>query len=338
MKKKEFDLDEISNKYDLLLDDYQKLSTNLIQALEIFLMEKKIAYLSINSRIKDKNSFIEKIERKNYNRPFEEIEDICGIRIICYYQTDVSKIAEIISSEFTVVENEDKEELLNEDQFGYRSNHSIVRIKKGWLNAPNYRGLENLKAEIQVRTILMHAWAEIEHKLSYKSESQIPKQFKRKLFIMSAKLEEADEQFENIKNAVIEYKENVKLIAQNKEDTAIKNIDLNLDSLQTFLDLNFPNRTKDIESTALLVDEFKKFNITLSDILNAYEIVKPYLTEIEKELFPGKKPQQGWAQTGIAREIIDLTNENWRENRGIPEEYLDIDRKWAKIINEKSKK
>jgi putative GTP pyrophosphokinase len=338
MKKKELDLDEIANKYDSLTDEYEKLSINLIQALEIFLNDKKIAYLSINSRIKDKTSFIEKIERKNYENPFDEIEDICGIRIICYYQTDVSKIAEIISSEFTVVENQDKEELLNDDQFGYRSNHSIVRIKKGWLNAPNYRGLENLKAEIQVRTILMHAWAEIEHKLSYKSESQIPKQFRRKLFIMSAKLEEADEQFENIKNAVIDYKESVKQITQNNEDNAIKNIDLNLDSLQIFLDLNFPNRTRDNESTAQLVDEFKKFNITLSDILTSYEIVKPYLEEIENDLFPERKPHQGWAQTGIAREIMDLTNEYWRENRGIPEEYVGFDRKWAKIISEKTKK
>lgn len=335
---KEINSEEISDKYDSLLDDYKKLGINLIQALEIFLTEKKIAYLSINSRIKDKISFIEKIERKVYKNPFEEIEDICGIRIICYYQTDVAEIANIISSEFIVVENQDKEELLNDDQFGYRSNHSIVRIKNDWLKAPNYRGLENLKAEIQVRTILMHAWAEIEHKLSYKSKSQIPKQFKRKLFIMSAKLEEADEQFENIKNDVIDYKETIKQIAQNKKTTEIENIDLNLDSLQTFLDLNFPNRIKNIEGTAQLVDDFKKFNISLSDIINSYEIVKPYLEEIEKELFSDKKSKkQSWAQVGIAREIMDLTNENWRENRGIPEDYLDFDRKWATTINKKIK-
>lgn len=161
------DLNEASQNFSRLESKYDKLGSNLVPAIELFLKENNIGFLSINYRLKDKTSFLEKIERKNYERPFEQIEDICGIRIICYYQSDVNMISDIIRKELDVLESQDKEDLLNSDQFGYRSTHFIVKIKSNWLEAPNYRGLENLKAEIQVRTILMHAWAEIEHKLAY---------------------------------------------------------------------------------------------------------------------------------------------------------------------------
>lgn len=328
------DLNETGKKFSKIKNKYDKLGLNLVQALELLLKEQNIGCLSINHRVKDKTSFLEKIERKNYQEPFEQIEDICGIRIICYYQSDVKLISDLISKELDVIESQDKEEMLNSDQFGYRSTHFIVKINPNWLQAPNYRGLENLKAEIQVRTILMHAWAEIEHKLSYKSETQIPKQFKRKLFIMSAKLEEADEQFENLRNSILTYKEEVKEIASGKTEEIIpSNLELNLDSLQAFLDLNFANRKKDINDTAGLVDSFLNYNISLYDLISSYEKVKPYLPQIEKEIFKEDgKTKRGWSQTGIAREIMDLTNENWRENRGVPNDVVEFDRKWSEKI------
>jgi putative GTP pyrophosphokinase len=184
-----FNIAEISDQYSKAKHNYEKLGVNLVQALELFLKERDINVLSINYRVKDDLSFVEKIDRKHYANPFDEIEDICGIRIICYYQSDVEKISEVLRQEFMVIENQDKETLLKADQFGYRSTHFIVKIKKEWNKAPNYRGLENLKAEIQIRTVLMHAWAEIEHKLVYKNANQVPSQFRRKLSRISAKLE-----------------------------------------------------------------------------------------------------------------------------------------------------
>ena len=63
---------------------------------------------------------------------------------------------------------------LEPDRFGYRSRHFIVSVNREWLKAPNYRGLSGLKAEIQVRTILMHAWADVEYKLAYKKRNMFP--------------------------------------------------------------------------------------------------------------------------------------------------------------------
>lgn len=320
---------DISEEYNQVRNKYDALGVNLAQALEQFLREKDIKILSVNHRIKQKESFLEKIERKGYEQPFDEIEDICGLRIICYYQSDVDKICEIISKEFEIIENQDKEELLSADQFGYRSTHFIVKIKRNWLQVPNYRGLENLKAEIQIRTVLMHAWAEIEHKLAYKKKSHIPDKFKRKLSRISAKLEEADEQFEELRNEVVNYKQDIVEIVQDesKED---KEIELNLDSLQAFLDAVFPDREKDSSSTIRLVDEFIEYGISLKEFVSSYERVKSYLPQVEEDTLKGKNKR--WYQVGAARTVMNLTNENYLENKQIPEEFKEWDRKWRKIV------
>jgi ppGpp synthetase/RelA/SpoT-type nucleotidyltranferase len=299
--------DEISGTYLKLKPKYENLGINLTQAIKQFLNESDIKVLSVDHRVKDETSLSEKIERKEYKNPLEQIEDLCGIRIICYYQSDVDEIGKIIAQEFEVLENEDKEGLLEADQFGYRSTHYIVKIKKNWLKAPNYRGLENLKAEIQVRTVLMHAWAEIEHKLSYKKDTHIPKQFKRMFSRLSAKLEEADEQFEILKTEITNYREDIVEFASN-ERADVKNVELNLDSLQAFLDAILPDKRKS-PAVSKLLDEFLTFGITLSDLLAAFENLKKYLPEIEKEM-PGTL-----TQTGIVRCILDLTDTNYRANR-----------------------
>lgn len=48
----------------------------------------------IEHRTKAVDSFIEKIHRKNekYNDPLNEITDLCGLRIICYYLEDVARV------------------------------------------------------------------------------------------------------------------------------------------------------------------------------------------------------------------------------------------------------
>ncbi len=254
---KKIDKSLISEKYNEYLNKYEKLGLNLTQALELILKENEIPFLSINYRTKNIESFLGKIERKSYENPFEEIEDICGLRIICYYQSDVEKIKEIVKKELIVLENENKEDNLEFDQFGYRSMHFIVQVPEQWLSTPNYRGLEKLKSELQVRTVLMHAWAEIEHKLAYKSKSQIPKEFRRKLSRISAKLEESDEQFEEIK---LQIDKNISSLINSANESKEFNpeTEFNLDNLQAFLDFAFPERKKNLKDLGDLFNEMIK--------------------------------------------------------------------------------
>ncbi|AZB09969.1 (p)ppGpp synthetase [Chryseobacterium sp. G0162] len=321
--------EDIEKHYSENKSQYENLADNIKQALKTFFGENNISFHSISSRIKELESYIEKIDRKGYENPIEQIEDFCGVRIICYYPLDLDKIATIINDEFEVIESIDKSANMEADRFGYRSNHYIVKIKKDWLKAPNYRGLEHLKAEIQVRTILMHSWADIEHKLAYKKQDDIPKEFRRKLYQLSALLEIADAQFQELKNN----KENFKssLIKSDKEGSDFFDIksDLNLDSLQAYLDFNFPDRKK--IDTSDLLEELKKLGISLEEIERYRVETIDILPKVEEEIMTEGR----MFQIGIIRALLDLKSDIYWKKR--PEKmkeshWGEVMQKWRKKI------
>ncbi len=302
--------EDIKEYYEKSKTNQIRLAENLIQALQHFCDGDNISIHSITFRIKDFDSYFEKIERKGYENPTEQIEDFCGIRIVCFYPNDLDRISNIINSEFEILESIDKTANLEADRFGYRSHHYIVKIKENWCKAPNYRGLEDLKAEIQVRTILMHSWADIEHKLAYKKKEDIPLEFRRKLYQLSALLEIADSQFQELKNAKENFKSSLIIDNEGEKEFDI-NKEMSLDSLQAYLDFNFPDRSKiDVN---LLLNDLNKSNITFDLIDANYKKIKKILPEIEKEIVHNGK----WAQVGIVRAILDLTNDGFWLNRPI---------------------
>lgn len=323
----------ISEEFQTTKVLYDRLGLNIVDALKTFLGEHKIDVLDIYHRVKNFTSFFEKIDRKGYKKPFDDIEDICGVRVICYYSTDVEKINKIISSEFQILEEENKAELLGLNEFAYRSQHFIVKINKDWTAAPNYRKLKDLKAEIQVRTILMHAWAEIEHKLNYKSDAQVPDKFQRKLFRLSAKFEEADEQFDELRSGIEEYKSQLdkKITISKKFDNSQE---FNLETFKAFLKFHFPEATWPDGRISLGFETFVKHGKPFSLLEKAVNKIKPYIKEISDDLKKEgyeSKNNESEILLWIGLDIIDqetfnrrqkLTSENWRN----------VVVKWRKVI------
>ncbi|MCE3075990.1 GTP pyrophosphokinase [Chryseobacterium gwangjuense] len=326
------DKNEIKLKFNEKKKNYLRLGKNIEEALKSFLDEEKIVYLNIYHRVKKFDSFYEKIFRKNYSNPFEEIEDICGIRIICYYASDISKIQNIIRRELTVLESENKSENLGLKEFAYRSVHNIINIKDDWLSTPNYRGLQNLKAEIQIRTVLMHAWAEIEHKLNYKSDAEVPSHFQRKLFRLSAKFEEADEQFEELRDGITQYRNNI--VRKAKEDNKFKiDQEFNIDSFQAFLKFHFPKSEiifdHFLNST---FDRLAKKNANFAELEEIILKLKPHIKEIAKDLRDAgyindiyHNPTEiiGFGEHLLGKENYDTTIPSWKNTVN----------KWKRKIN-----
>lgn len=331
-------------EYTELCNKYRNLAVNLQEALRGFLNDAGIEVLDVQYRIKEFDSFYEKIQRKGYTKPFEELEDICGLRIICYYPSDLDKICKLISSEFDVLESTDKADLLEPDRFGYRSTHFVVCIKDEWSKAPNYRGLSGLKTEIQVRTILMHAWADVEHKLAYKKREHVPPQLIRRLSQLSALFEVADQQLDGLWEAKKEYKQT--FFIKGKEYRIISfdaSKGLNIDNLQAVLDLHFPNRPKD-QDISYLLDELLAHEVTMEDIEDGYYKVKDILRESEKEEleYQGEslEPVREMSQTGIVRHILDLTHDRYWSHREheVPDFVAEQVRKWRAILSSKGHK
>jgi ppGpp synthetase/RelA/SpoT-type nucleotidyltranferase len=253
----------IIEKYFILLPKYKRLGENLKHALETIFSEKSVDVLTIKQRTKKLDNFLEKIQRKNYKDPFEEMEDICGIRLISYFPSEVEEIKEIIETEFDVLEIINKDNRNAPTQFGYRSQHYILKIKKEWAKTPHFKGLEDLKFEMQIRTVLMHAWAEIEHKLAYKKFQHIPPQFRRKFSLLSAKLEEADEQFEELMRNIKDYKVSFN-VKKNKQD-------VNLDNLMKIWNSKFPRTKKKIKEMRDILDRLQEANIPMHKLKQIVE-------------------------------------------------------------------
>ena len=340
--------DELTNrenlriKYTELYDKYKALAMNLKEALRGFLNDVGIDVLDVQYRVKEFYSFYEKIQRKGYKEPFDEMEDICGLRIICYYPSDLNKIPQLITNEFEILESTDKADLLEPDRFGYRSLHFIVSIKKEWSKAPNYRGLEHLKAEIQVRTVLMHAWADVEHELAYKKKEHVPPQLRRKLSQLSALFEIADQQLDSVREAKEEYKQSFLLNGKELEVISYGSSQgLNIDNLQAVLDLHFGNRPKVTKHVTDLLDELLGNDVTIEDIEEGYYEVKDILQESEKESFEheevSSEEERGWSQVGIVRHVLDLTHDGYWSSREheLPDYVVKQVRKWRAILSGK---
>lgn len=179
-------------------------------------------------RVKTADSLESKIKRKGYKYiALSEITDLVGLRVITYYDDDVDLVASLIEKEFVVdeVNSIDKRKAHDPDRFGYMSLHYIASLSGGRCGFPEYRDFSGMKFEIQVRTLLQHAWAEIEHDLGYKSDREIPAEFRRRFSRVSSFLEEADESFVRIRNGIGDY------LIESEKKIKIPNEDLLIDKI-----------------------------------------------------------------------------------------------------------
>jgi len=184
-----------------------------LEELFVELMKKEnIKYNSVLNRVKVRKSLRTKIIHKNnkYN-DLSEITDVVGLRIITYFSEDVQRIAELIERHFNIDEDNsiNKMKAIKADQFGYISMHYIVSLTPKQLKKTHYKKYEGLKAEIQIRSILQHAWAEIEHDLGYKLGKQIPWEIRRSFSRVASLLETADIAFNDIRNRMDKYEEEI---------------------------------------------------------------------------------------------------------------------------------
>jgi putative GTP pyrophosphokinase len=155
---------------------------------------------TIKGRTKDFNSFYKKYIRILKNRPDEapQITDRMGIRIVCPFIEDLFAAEEILKNTFELVEIERKGHYTFKE-FGYESTHLLVKIP-GDIVAE--RGRPDCDVvEVQIRTILQDAWAEVEHELVYKAEfNPFDEPMKRKLAAVNASLSLADIIFQEIRS------------------------------------------------------------------------------------------------------------------------------------------
>jgi putative GTP pyrophosphokinase len=263
---------------------YQQLCSEIEYILRKRIGENGIEYSTLTSRTKTLRSFAEKILRKQYQNPLQDITDLAGVRLVYLYKTDLPAIEMIILSEFEIVERIDKLEEQEENRFGYGALHYLIRLRRKSSGA-RYDDLKGLMCELQVRTIGQDTWAIFDHHLSYKHESDVPKLLRRKINSLSGLFETADDQFDQIRRDREEYRQAIK----SKLEDRYKGLDqeFNLDTLIEYLSWRYPDRP---------VGDNRRLTLLLS---KAAEFGYYSLTEIHQLLDRTEKARDAMAKVSL---------------------------------------
>lgn len=162
-------------EYDQLVEPYKEAMTRLEVRMNGLNEDYRKKYRdypihNIQARIKSRKS----IEQKLYHRGHEvsaysakdNLTDIAGIRVICYFMEDIYTIVSMVKSQTDLIIVKETDYIANPKPSGYKSYHMV-------LGMPVYRldGMQYYPVEIQFRTLSMDLWASMEHRICYKGQT-----------------------------------------------------------------------------------------------------------------------------------------------------------------------
>lgn len=193
---------------------YQQFADHLLVKIKDVLKSRQIDIAYSSARAKTPESLQKKCQKQsvdyNGNQTYKysyfqnEIMDMAGLRIVTYLLADVPTVKAVIEELFYIhkPDSEDKLELLGTNKVGYLSVHYIVELKPEALtpDEANYRGM---KCEIQLRTVLEDAWAQVFHDRAYKNElpTMDPGKLLRRTNLLAGDLELLDLQINEVVTA-----------------------------------------------------------------------------------------------------------------------------------------
>lgn len=180
---------EVRTKFEILNDE---LST----------MHNRNPIEMIKSRIKSPESIIEKLYRKDFpvsiESVLENINDVAGIRVICSFIDDIYEVAHMLVIQDDIKLIEVKDYIKNPKDNGYRSYHMIVEVPVFFTNRK-----QNMRVEVQLRTIAMDFWASLEHKMRYKKNIENADEIYNELKLCADIISKTDAKMQNINSKIV---------------------------------------------------------------------------------------------------------------------------------------
>ena len=197
--------------YVELREQLQAATAEFVELVTGIIDDAGINYLTVTGRTKSVGSFAAKargiLTADAGADPLVRVTDQVGVRVITYVQRDIDAVADLLSEQFTVLDDRDLgEETAAAGRFGYASRHLLVSRAVGAAGdavAGDPTAYEPLTcASIQLRTVLQHAWAEFEHDIRYKGTvppEQVP-DLDRRFTLAAGLIELADREFGAIRD------------------------------------------------------------------------------------------------------------------------------------------
>ena len=242
--KDEMQIENENELAEMILDEYraqkpvfEKMQTIVTTHLRSCFEENHLPIVGIESRIKTEESLFNKIEIKGYKyHSINDITDVLGVRAVTFFSDEVDLVSALVEQMFDIDwENSvDKRKTLEIDRFGYMSLHYICRIPESMYKDPDFPQLNQIRFELQMRSVLQHIWANLYHDLGYKTDVEAPVEYQRSMNRLAGVLELADEQFCQIRKEINDYRRNVQsLVASGNFDE----VPLNGDTFRSYLEL-----------------------------------------------------------------------------------------------------
>lgn len=199
---------ELKERYDILAPGYHRILERTGERLTRLLQDRGLKF-SVRHRVKEFDSYYEKLIRRsreaglpaegNVGRP-PVITDLLGLRVVCHFLEDLDAARDAVEELFDVIESELKGSEYSSREFGYQSVHYLVRLPPELWAADLDDSASPPIAEIQLRTILQDAWAEVEHEILYKAEfTPLDEPLRRKLAALNANLTLSDIMFQELR-------------------------------------------------------------------------------------------------------------------------------------------
>lgn len=228
-------VEQIIRNFNDRLPVQKEFTKKLEQLIGELLQDANIKF-GIESRTKEADHLRQKLVRpgKSYVDPLRDITDLSGIPVVCHRLSDINIAISIIEYQFEIDQTNSvyKVNELKVDQFGYLSIHLVVSLNKARLSLPEWSRFKDYKAEVQLRTILQHAWAVVSHQFDYKVGADIPSEFRRQLYRLAALFEMADEELDRLVSDIARK-------IQEYKDALIEGkvvLGINVDSLRSYIE------------------------------------------------------------------------------------------------------
>ena len=200
-------LQQLHQRYQEFCTRYPNAAADFLGAIEDVLSDAGLTYDHVTARVKEWRSLRSKSRKRRpdgmlmYPHPWQDIHDLIGVRVTTYHSTEIPRIIEALTEVFEVRRSVDKTAQTRvSGSFGYGSHHLILRVPPARVT-PVLQAYAGREFEVQIRTVLQHAWAEFEHDIRYKRRGNTGKlapEVDRAFTLAAGLIELADHQFELI--------------------------------------------------------------------------------------------------------------------------------------------
>ena len=157
----------------------------------------------IKTRVKQPDSIASKLRRKGYpvtvQSVFENLSDVAGVRVICAFIDDIYKVADMLTAQDDIELIKRKDYIKNPKMNGYRSLHLIIEVPVFFSNHK-----EQIRVEVQIRTIAMDFWASLEHQLKYKKDIDDAESIMYELRACADVINRTDYHMQSLRDRIVE--------------------------------------------------------------------------------------------------------------------------------------